>query len=89
MALEEIELYIMEVFPVESGSRYVEMKGDDVTGNHKNNVLRIPISAVTLIRKDIIWSNLFKMHIYLQGEIVLNLKFDSLELLNTAYDLLK
>lgn len=90
MAKEVIELYIMEVLPVEAGSGCVEMKGDDVTGNHKNNMIRIPISAIALVRKDIIlWSSLFKMHIYLVGETVLNLKFASLELLDMAYALLK
>ena len=90
MSKEVIELYIMEVLPQEPGSEFVEMKGDDVTGNHKNNMIRVPISAITLVRKDIIlWSSIFKMHIYLSWETVLNLKFASLELLDQAYAILK
>ena len=82
MTEDLIDLYIHEVneLPAHDG---VELIGDDASGNHRDNGLLIYKKQITLVRQNIIANaKLYRLNIYLIGNVVLNLKFSTAELLN-------
>lgn len=85
---EVIELYINELVE-HPGTGKIELIWDDVTGHHKDNGLIIACNQISLVRKNIIrGASIYKLIVYLAGEVVLNLKFGTAELMDEVYQVI-